>query len=215
MTKKFIFFLFVIVLLGCNNNSSKNEEKETIEEVEEPYVDPVQQEISAAFPAAYQFISKQDSSFNPSKFQQASSKSLNSPELKMPDAVKQYSPLFIFNSDSTYAIDLYSYNIILRKRNGKIIANDAGPDTEVAVINVKNKTRKRIYFGGSSSAVLDAKWTNNQELFLLTGEIIGSSKFQPQVLQYKPSDSSAREFVYADTLQVSIKDYADKRLQNL
>jgi hypothetical protein len=135
--------------------------------------------------------------------------------LKLSEALKSYYPLFIYNADSSYAIDLYSYNVILQKRNGKIIADQAGPDTEVALVDLKNKTRKRIYFGGSSSAVLDAKWINNEELFLLTGEIIDASKFQPQVLLYKLSDSSAREFVYTDTLRVSIKDYTDRRLQDL
>jgi hypothetical protein len=216
MTKKFIPFLTVLILIACNNNNSpKEENKETIEEVEEPYVNPTKQEISSAFPTVYQFFSAKDSSFSTSKFQQMSSEPVTSPDLKLSEASKRYYPLFIYNADSSYAIDLYSYNVILREKNGKTVVNQAGPDVEVALVDLKNQTRKRIYFGGSSSAVLDAKWINNNELILLTGEIISASKFQPQVLQYKLSDNTANEFIYADTLEVSVKDYNDRRLQDL
>lgn len=215
MTKKFIPFILVFGLLACNNNSSsETENKEAVEEVEEPYADPVKQEISSAFPAAYRFFSIQDSSFNAYKFEQMSSDTANSPDLKLLETSNSYSPLFIYNADSSYAIDLYSYNVVLHKRNGKTVANHAGPDTEVAVIDLKNKTRKRIYFGGSSSAVLDAKWINNDELFLLTGEIINQSQFQPLLLQYKVTDNSTNKFVYSDTLQLNTADYPDKRLEN-
>jgi hypothetical protein len=214
MIKKFIPFLLAMAIVACNSSSNK-EDKETIEEQEVPYVDPVKQEISSAFPATYQFFSTQDSSFDASKFQQMSSKVVSSPDLKLSDRIKSYSPLFVYNADSSFAIDLYSYNIIFRKRNGKITVNHAGPDTEVALIDLKNKTRKRIYFGGSSSAIIDAKWINNEEFFLLTGEIIDQSKFQPRVLQYTLTDNSEKEFVYSDTLHLNIGEYADRSLENL
>lgn len=214
--KKFIPLLFVLVLLACNNNnSSKKVDKNTIEEEEIPYVDPVQQEISSAFPPAYQFFSARDSSFDASKFQQMSSQKINNPDLKLSETLKSYDPLFIFNADSSYAIDLYSYNYILQRRNGETVVNHAGPDVEAALIDLKNKTRKRIYFGGSSSALLDAKWTTKDEFFLLMGEIIEQSKFQPRILQYRLQDSSANEFVYTDTLRLSVEDYEDRRLKNL
>jgi hypothetical protein len=216
MIKKFIPFLLAMAFLACNSNSSSGkEDKDTIEEVEELYVDPVMQEINSAFPDAYQFFSAQDSSFNPTKFHQVSSRITNGSGLKLSDATSAYYPLFIYNTDSSYAIDLYSYNVILRKRNGKITAQHAGPDTEAALIDMKNKTRKRIYFGGSSSAILDAKWINNEEFFLLTGESISPSKFQPQLLQYQLPGNKANEFEYSDTLQLRIEDYSDKRLEKL
>jgi len=215
MIKKFIPFLLALSLFACNNSSSKDENKETVETVEEPYVDPVKQEISSAFPSVYQFFSTQDSTFNASKFQQVSSQKNNNADLDLSEISKAYYPLFIYNADSSHAIDLYSYNIILQKRNGKTVANHAGPDVEVALIDFKNKTRKRIYFGGPSSAVLDAKWIDKKEFFLLTGEIVNQSKFQPRLLQYKMADNSSNEFVYSDTLQFKVGDYIDRRLQSL
>ncbi|HTM91418.1 MAG TPA: hypothetical protein VL095_03300, partial [Flavisolibacter sp.] len=72
MIKKFIPFLLAMAIVACNSSSDK-EDKETIEEQEVPYVDPVKQEINSAFPATYQFFSTEDSSFDASKFQQMSS----------------------------------------------------------------------------------------------------------------------------------------------
>jgi hypothetical protein len=214
MIKKFIPFLLAMAIVACNSSSDK-EDKETIEEQEVPYVDPMKQEISSAFPTIYQFFSTEDSSFDASKFQQMSSEVVSSPDLKLSDRIQSYSPLFVYNADSSFAIDLYSYNVILRKRNGKTTVNHAGPDTEVGLIDLKNKTRKRIYFGGASSAILDAKWINNEEFFLLTGENIDQSKFQPKVLQYKVTDNTEKDFVYSDTLQLNIGEYTDRRLENL
>lgn len=212
MTKKFIPFLFALALLACNNHSSTKEEE--VEKIEEPYVDPVKQQMNSAFPEVYQFLSAKDSLFNPAKFQQMSNRTIDNPGLPLPETLAPYYPLLIYNADSTRGIDLYSYNIILRQKNGKPTASHAGPDTEAALIDFKNKTRKRIYFGGSSSAVLDAKWVNNEELFLLTGEIISPTKFQPQVLHFTVSNNTAKEFIYADTVEVSIGNYPDRRLEH-
>lgn len=216
MIKKIIPFMFALLFIACNNSSELSErDNDTIEEIEEPYIDPMKQEIVSAFPPDYQFFSQQDSMFNASRFEQIAEDTVNTPALKVSDKLQDYYPLFIYNTDSSYAIDLYSYNILLEKRKGKIIVQDSGPDTEVALIDLKNKTGKRIYFGGSSSAVLDAKWINNQEFLLLTGEVLSGTKFQPRVLKYNLADNSIANFVYPDTLNVKIADYRDKRLETI
>lgn len=217
MIKYLIPLSLVLLLAACNSNNSasKNQQAEDSTEVEEPYTDPVKQEISMAFPDAYRFFSARDSSFNPNRFEEASTDTANAPALKLSDALKNYYPLFIYSPDSSYAIDLYSYNVLLVKRNGKTVAETGDPDTEVALIDLKNKTRKRIYFGGSSSAVINARWINNQQFFLLTGEIISDSKFHPELLKYTVTDHTVNDFVYSDTLNLRISDYPDKRLENL
>jgi hypothetical protein len=101
------------------------------------------------------------------------------------------------------------------KRNGKVVADTSGPDTEVALIDFNKKKRKRIYFGGTSSAVLDAKWISKDQVLLLTGEVIDRATFQPELLKYNVGDSTINDFVYPDTLQLNISDYEDKRLKGL
>jgi len=215
MIKYFSLLAFILLFVACNNDASPdNGAGKDSSEIEEPYVDPSTQQIISAFPEAYQFFSSKDSSFNASRFEQASTAVSDFPSLKLSDQEEKFYPYFIFNSDSTYAIDLYSYNFLLEKRNGKTVAQPAGPDTEAGLVDLKNQTRKRIYFGGSSSAILDARWINDKEFFLLTGEVIGNTKFHPEILKYDLAGDELNNFVYTDTLQVKIADYRDKRLEH-
>lgn len=215
MTRKFIPFIFSIVLFACNNSAPKNQQNEDTVDVEETYVEPLPREIISAFPAAYQFFSQQDSSFSASKFSEATTDTAVNRALPLTESLKSFYPYFIYNPDSSYAVDLYSYNILFVKRNGKTVAEQGEPDTEVALIDFNKKTRKRIYFGGTSSAVLDAKWISEYQVLLLTGEVIGRTKFQPELLKYSVGDSTINDFVYPDTLQLNISDYEDKRLKGL
>ncbi len=217
MKKFFVPTTLVLFLVACNNNenTASHPQSNDTTEVEEPVVDVNQQEIVKAFPDAYQFFNQQDSTFNSGGFEETTSDTIQTPALKLSSALKSYAPYFIYNSDSSYAVDLYSYNILFVKRNGKTVAEAGGPDTEVGLIDLKNKTRKRIYFGGASSAVMDAKWVNNTQFLLLTGEIIDDTKLQPQLIKYTVDGSVATDFVYDDTLQVKVSDYRDKRLGDL
>lgn len=216
MRKFFAPVTLVLLLAACNNENTANPpQSNDTTEVEEPVVDVSRQEIANAFPDAYQFFNQQDSTFNAGRFEETTSDTIHTPALKLSNTLKSYAPYFIYNADSSYAVDLYSYNILFVKRNGKTVAEAGGPDTEVGLIDLKNKTRKRIYFGGASSAVMDAKWINNTQFLLLTGEIINDTKFQPQLIKYTVSDSVETDFVYDDTLQVKVSDYRDKRLGNL
>ncbi|HVW99642.1 MAG TPA: hypothetical protein VHA52_04250 [Candidatus Babeliaceae bacterium] len=160
-------------------------------------------------------FSQQDSSFSASRFSEATTDTAVNRALPLTASLKSFYPYFIYNPDSSYAIDLYSYNILFVKRKGKTVAEQGEPDTEVALIDFNRKTRKRIYFGGTSSAVLDAKWISKYRVLLLTGEVIGRTKFQPELLKYSVGDSTIQDFVYPDTLQLNISDYEDKRLKGL
>lgn len=215
MIRKLIPFIFCAVLVACNNNASKNQQNEDTVDVEETYVEPVPQEIVSAFPAAYQFFSERDSSFSASKFSEATTDTAVNNALPLSESLKPFYPYFIYNPDSSYAVDLYSYNILFVKRNGKVVAETSGPDTEVALVDFNKKKRKRIYFGGTSSAVLDAKWISKDQVLLLTGEVIDRATFQPELLKYNVGDSTINDFVYPDTLQLNISDYEDKRLKGL
>jgi hypothetical protein len=211
--------LFVVaglaLITSCNNSSTPKEAREdssAVEEVDETAI--AQQQIVSAFPSVYQFFSQQDTSFAPQKFVETQTDTLQAaPVLAINEkALKPYYPYLIYSPDSAYAIDLYSYNIVLVNRNNKTIGKAGGPDTEVGLVDVKNHTRKRIYFGGSSSAVLDAKWLNNQEFLVMTGEIIKDKAFSPVILKFSIPANTLQHFIYDDTLSVRPADYEDKRL---
>lgn len=215
MIKYLSVFILAIFFIACSNNRQPKEESTNVQEAEEPYVDPDQQKLTTVFSDIYRQFAQQDSSFNPGRFELAGDDSLTTPPLAETKQLLAYYPYFIYNKDSSYAIDLYSYNVLLIKRNGKTLVTESGPDTEVGLVNLKNKTRQRIYFGGSSSTVLDAKWSGNNELFLMTGELIGNDKFQPAILKYNTDSKIVRHFVYPDSLHLKPVDYKQRELKNL
>ena len=205
----------VVIFIACNNNSEPKQELPKFPEAEEPYADPDLHKLSTAFPDIYQQFAQQDSTFSAARFEQGGEDSLGMAPLPETKQLLPYYPYFIYNKDSSYAIDLYSYNVLLIKRNGRVVPQEAGPDTEVGLVNLKDKTRQRIYFGGASSTVLDATWTGNNELFLMTGELIADNKFQPAILKYNTETHTVRHFNYPDTLQLNPSGYRKKEIKNL
>lgn len=212
MTKYFFCFLLIAFTIGCANNASNEQKAGKTSEVEEPYVDSAQQQIEIAFPGTYNFFQQQDSSFDISNFEEVGFDSVIHRSLPVTEGLKAYYPYFIYNSDSSYAVDLYSYNVLFVNRRGKTVAQKGEPDTEVALVDLKNNTRKRIFFGGSSSVVLDAKWIDNHRFLLLTGEVVEGNEFRPAVLRYDVNTNLLDHFVYNDTLHLNAADYSDRRL---
>ncbi|MGN6163610.1 MAG: hypothetical protein ACTHOF_03635 [Flavisolibacter sp.] len=203
----------IVLVASCNNNATNTENTtDTTEVVDETAI--AQQQLAAAFPEEYQFFKSQDSSFTSQKFIETETDTVhNEPALAVSESLQKYYPYFIYNPDSTYAIDLYSYNIVLVTKNGKTIGKAGGPDTEVGLVDIKNNTRRRIYFGGSSSAILNAKWINDNEFLLMTGELIKDSSFNPTILKYTLPSHTLVRFVYDDTLKMKPSEYKDARLQ--
>ncbi|MGN6401422.1 MAG: hypothetical protein ACTHMD_13275, partial [Flavisolibacter sp.] len=185
---------------------------DTTEVVDETAI--TQQQLATAFPEEYQFFKNQDSSFTAQKFVETEIDTVHTePALAVSETLKKYYAYFIYNPGSSYAIDLYSYNIVLVKKNGTTVGKAGGPDTEVGLVDIKNNTRRRIYFGGSSSAVLNAKWINDNEFLLMTGELIEDESFNPTILKYTLPDHTLVRFVYEDTLKIKPSEYKDVRLQ--
>ena len=210
-----IGFVFLIGLLSCSN-SAKEETRPGADSTTPEIVNEDMGVIAEAFPEVYHFFSVSDSSFTPDKFIEVSKDSIrNSPESAVGPILKAYYPYFIFNTDSSFAIDLYSYNIHFVTKNGKTAAKAGGPDTEVGLVDMENKTRRRIFFGGPSSNVVDAQWLNNRAFLLMTGENAGTQGFIPSIIRYDINKDSLKRFVYDDTLKLKITDYHDPRIKIL
>lgn len=217
MIKYFFPLILLAFLASCGSNDAVSEKPVTdTAEVEEPYVNPYQQQIQTAFPETYQFFSEQDSSFSALNFEEMGEDTVKHASLHLGDKKLQpYYPLFIYNADSSYAIDLYSYNVLVSKRGDRRIIQTGGPDTEVGLVNLKDQTRKRVYFGGSSSAVFDARWISPNEFFILAGESFQDGGLQPVILKYDVNNDVLSHFVYSDTLNVNPSQYRDRRLEGL
>ena len=199
----FVFILFC----SCNNSKKENTAKENEEQF-------VSQNLDNSFTSAFRFFKEQDSSFSVDRFENSGEQPMDSlPPLPADEKeLKPYYPYFIYNSDSSLAIDLYSYNVLFVNKKGKLVTEGAGPDTEVGLIDSRKRTRQRVYFGGSSNAVIDANWISNHEFFLLTGEITGDKKLQPLILKFDLNTKMKQYYQYPDTLSVKASDYKDERL---
>src|ERR1700694_3629368 len=149
MTKPFAALAFLsLAIFACHNSTDRPVSIRA--DTEGTNMAGQQKELQNAFPALYQFFSRQDSSFSPGHFEVAGTDTLPAAEvLPVTDDLKEYMPYLVYNKDSSYAVDLYSYNIILSHENGTTIGEASGPDTEVGLVDLKQKTRRRIYFGGA------------------------------------------------------------------
>ncbi len=78
-----------------------------------------------------------------------------------------YKPLLKYSPDSTMFIDLDSYNIKIERNKGKLTGIEVGPDTEVSLIDTKDKKKTRLVFLGPGSSVEDGSWIDNENLVLM------------------------------------------------
>lgn len=206
----------VVLLWACNNNAPAEDATagDTAVVAAEPMATDLQQ-VAAAFPQAYRFFYQHDTSFHTNNFAPTQVDTLSNTG-GLPLSPKQMQPFMaylIYNADSSYAVDLYSYNVVIHTANGKAVAKNAGPDTEVGLINLKDSLRQRIYFGGASSAALDAKWLNNNVFLLLVGDEAGHRQFVPSVIKFDLLANTQQRFIYDDTLQVNASLYDGGKLQ--
>ena len=84
------------------------------------------------------------------------------------DYYRNYGPFLKYSPDSSMFIDLDSYNIdIKRDDKGRLIGQELGPDSEVSLIDVDDKTKTRLVFLGPAGSVEDGMWLDNHTLVLM------------------------------------------------
>src|SRR4051812_47807467 len=100
-----LYFLFI--LSSCNNNSVDKHENRNDSE-------PVKRTFNDLFPRLNKFLHEQDSTFSPELFEEAAT-------IDIPDSTAlgieegellPYYPYLLFNSDSSFALDMVTYNYL-------------------------------------------------------------------------------------------------------
>jgi hypothetical protein len=113
-----------------------------------------------------------------------------------------YKPLLVYNGDSSRFIDAYSYWLILdRDDTGQITARNGEPDVEVAVIDVKTKKRKRIFFCGSTCMIQKAFWLSN-DMIAIAGMVSENAdeQYKPVVWFVNTTSGSTTQYDYQKTV---------------
>jgi hypothetical protein len=143
-----------------------------------------------------------DSTFDPNTFQEGGSRQVDAliatPIVK--EQMEGFMSFLIYNEDSSHAIDPYSYNYVLREKNGKTQVSEAGPDSEIAIIDLKAQTRKRIWFSGPGSRIVDVKWKNKNVIWMSGVEELAPASYRPFIYEIHFNDQTIRSFESGDTL---------------
>lgn len=101
------------------------------------------------------------------------------------DRFKQFSPYFIYSPDKKMAIDMISYGTILEKDSrGKFQLEGGEPDSEVAIVDIASKVRKRILFVGPSIILKEATWIDNYSIIIVGAMSDDEGRYFPMVWKY-------------------------------
>ncbi len=217
MRKLLGFVTAMVVFAACNNESQTNNEepKDSIVYQEEPIQNQVVL-IQQSFPDLFAYIDQQDSSFTADRFSLYGENKIDSlPAIRLENnQLQPFRDMLVYSPDSSLAVDLFSYNYVITNRNGKRRMEEAGPDTEIGLVDLKNKTRKRIFFSGPGTTVYDARWVNNKELLLAGSEAVDNNQVKPMVWQVNLVDSSMQVYTYNSEVKANMKGYVASKMNN-
>ncbi len=207
----FIPVLCVALLAACNNSGTSavkivDEMQDTLQEAA---ADAEVNVVKRSFPNLFDYLKKEDTTFSEDRFSIAGESKMETvPPTPADEArLQPFKKYFIYNRDSSAAVDLYSYNYIVTDRAGVSRLEEAGPDAEAGVINFKANTRKRIFFGGPSHALWDAKWINADELLLVGAESHNGGNLIPTIWHINLRDAFVEMYAYEGELQADISGY--------
>jgi hypothetical protein len=199
----------LLMLCSCSNDAGKPEEepKASIElSIEQP---KELNELQNAFPQFFNYLAQQDTSFSVSKFENSPGTPLDSIQAFPLDKkrLQAFADYLIYNSDSSLAIDLYSYNYVPVQHDGKTVLEQGEPDTEVALIDTKANTRRRVFFTGPGTSVHQAKWEQEKSIFMAGVEEIGPDSVKPVLWKINLQDKTMEIYNYRDTLHAKVSNF--------
>lgn len=171
-----------------------------------------------AFPDVLRALESEDTTFTLDSFAAEGGAPIDNSLKAYPmegERLVPFQSLFVYNSDSTRAIDLFSYNFMANTRNGQRVLVPGEPDTEVALLDYRDKTRKRLLFLGPSFVALDARWLSNEQVAIAGAEIVGEHRIKPIIWKITlPAGTVETEF-YTDTVRADIAAIREQRFRTV
>lgn len=145
-------------------------------------------------------MKKEDTSFSVTHFSKTDKEAIS----QQPDASysveewKAFEPHLVYSPDHLHAIDLYSYgNIPSLRPNGTYSLEGGDPDSEVSLVNVKTRKKRRLLFVGPGTIFQQAAWINDS-MILVTGESDANAENEkkPVMWRINLNDSSLNAYQY-------------------
>jgi hypothetical protein len=132
---------------------------------------------------------------------------------------QSYGPFVKYSSDSTMFIDLDSYNIKITKLpDGTYVGEELGPDTEVSLIDLQDKLKKRLIFLGPGGDIQDGGWLDSQTIVLAGMQTGGDgSTTVPVIFKYHIPTRTFFLYETKDTLNATaiMRAWRNERLKNV
>jgi hypothetical protein len=171
-----------------------------------------------AFPEYLRALESQDTTFTIDSFAAEGQAPIDNTVKAYPmegERLVPFQTLFVYNNDSTRAIDLFSYNFMANTREGQQVMIPGEPDTEVALLDYRDKTRKRLLFLGPSYAAIDAQWLSNDEVAIAGAEIVGENLVKPIIWKITLPGGGVETEFYTDTVRADIPEIRQQRFKTV
>lgn len=103
-----------------------------------------------------------------------------------------FTDLFIYNADSTLAIDLDSYHLIIEKdQEGRLFSPGRGADMEIGLIDLTENSRERLLFCGPACLFEEGSFQPGGEI-AITGFSQNGEGYLPTIWQIDPGTDSLK-----------------------
>lgn len=215
MRKFLLLSLLAAGLFACTDTADTGDKEVATEPAPETSTLDWKEE---AFPQYLRALESQDSTFTLDSFavQEPTPTNVDTQARPLdPERLVPFQSLFIYNDDSTQAIDLFSYNFVPTARAGQRYMAAGEPDTEVALINYKNKTRTRVLFLGPSYAALDARWLSKDQVAIAGAELVGDNQIKPIIWKVTLPNHEVETEFYTDTVHADIPAIREQRFTSV
>lgn len=203
--QKLILLFLVLILISCSNSS--DEEKTTTDTLSQTAEPATGSKSLLADNAFTRFLSGTDSSYSIEKFESTGRHPLPGMESAFDNnSIKEYKGLLAYNSDSTKALDLFSYGTLIE--GNKVEGGE--PDSEAALLDFTTMKRTRLLYFGPSYGFADAGFKNN--LGVIAGyERINEEQWRPIFWVIDVPGNTVETFEYSDTLTTPLKTFFEQR----
>ena len=117
------------------------------------------------------------------------------------DFLKSYESVLVYSIDHQKVIDMGTYGTVINKnKNDQSHLQSGEPDTEIAVIDLRSKQRRRIFFSGPGTNIEKGFWMNDSTV-LLAGKANEQNAEIPMIWLVTLSKNSNEIKRYEYTLQ--------------
>ncbi len=117
-----------------------------------------------------------------------------------------YAGMYIYSKDSTQAIDLDSYHLVLEEQDGILYSPGREADMEVALIDFEEGLRKRLLFCGPPCLFEEAEFGPGGKI-LVAGFIENENGWHPSLWETSYSDAYIGQRVSSQSIPAERIDY--------